>query len=120
MKHYYYVKYEAFRDKYYGKYYSISGDPGQENKYLIYVMTTRYRVSAFTYMPYLKEARNKLGGEVRNNEWRKDGRVITCYDQGYKVDGEPVEDLKIEPNEDGTDKEDRVEKLINWLKTTES
>ena len=111
---YYYVQYDVFRDGFYGK-YKTNRDPGEDNNYLIYVMTTRYRESAFSYMPYLKDVCNKLGGTITRNEWKKDDQVISCYEKGYKINGKPIEDLKIEQDETGIDKEDRIKKLIAYF-----
>ena len=114
---YYYVKYDAFRPGSYGK---LSNSAVSEKPYLFSIMQTKSQWSQNTYMPYLKIADNEhLSRDDMGQKLMYDDRYIVCENASYIVksivDDSIIATIAIFQDEKGIDKEDRVQKLKNYL-----
>lgn len=111
---YYYVKYEAFRPYCFGKYSTYYKNQGP---YMLYVMKTKSYWSNSTYMPFLME--------VDSSHIRKDpngaqllykNASISCSNDSFLihwVDKDQQEEIIAQEN--GIDKENRIEKIRNFI-----
>ena len=113
---YYYVKYDAFRPGSYGK---LRNREASEKPYLFSVMQTKTQWSQNTYMPYLKIVDNyRLSHYDMGQKLLYDDRYIVCENASYKVkrieDNSIIDTIEISQDENGIDKEDRVQKLNNY------
>lgn len=114
---YYYVKYDAFRPGSYGK---LRNREASNKPYLFLVMQTRSLLSENTYMPYLKIFDNyRLSHYDIGQKLLYDDRYIVCENASYKVkstvDDSVIDTIAISQDANGIDKEDRVQKLKNYL-----
>ena len=117
---YYYVKYEVFRTKRYGKY---KWDDFEEQPYVFTTIFQRKKPSENSYNPFLKA--------VDNNVWRdwngryiriNDKRLLTEKQSSYQIvsndDNEDlITDFPISQNANGIDTENRIEKMKRIFKT---
>lgn len=114
---YYYVKYGSFRPGSYGKY---SNKDATENPYMFSVMQTKSQWSSNTYMPYLKEADEPhLSRDYMGQRLVYDDRHIICQNNGYLLRDneteEVIETILIPQNNEGTDTEDRILLLKQYI-----
>lgn len=114
---YYYVKYDAFRPGSYGK---LRNSEASKKPYLFSVMQTKTQWSQNTYMPYLKIVDDyHLSHYDMGQKLLYDDRYIVCENASYKVkrieDNSIIDTVEISQDKNGIDKEDRVQKLKNYL-----
>lgn len=116
---YYYVKYDAFRPGSFGK---LSNREASKKPYLFSVMQTRSLLSENTYMPYLKIVDDSHLSHYDMGQkllYEDVDRYIVCENDSYKVkstvDNSIIDTIAISQDANGIDKEDRVQKLKNYL-----
>lgn len=117
---YYYVKYKEFRP---GKYGKLSNDDISKTPYMYSVMQTKTQWSSNTYIPYFKAIDNDDQYISRDNYGQKmvfNQNHIICENNSYVVrknnNEEPVATISILQNENGTDIENRIDKLAAYIK----
>lgn len=120
---YYYIKYKDFRPGCFGKYWWDNYD---EQPYCLMVMVTAQRFSENAYQPFLKEACKNFKGKVEvykdyfgvHYEFWDDKReyCIVCENSAFVLKNKDyAEEDRLEIiQENGVDKENRIEKLKNW------
>lgn len=110
---YYYIKYDLFRPGSFGKYYWVDFEKRQ---YEFSVMQTESKISENTYQPFLKAVYKKKLSKDHYGQRAIDGdNYIVCTNSAYSVkstltDAE-FKSIAVAQNENGIDKEDRIEKL---------
>lgn len=111
---YYYVKYDAFRPYCYGKYSISIGEPGP---YILYVMKTKSYWSNSTYMPFLLEVDNAhISKEPNGGRLLYKKASIICKNDSFVIHWKDQEEqIETIEQENGIDKEDRIEKLRNLI-----
>lgn len=116
---YYYVKYDAFRPGSFGK---LRNSAISEKPYLFSVMQTKSQWSQNTYMPYLKIADGEhLSRDDMGQRLSYADKYIVCENDSYLVkniaDDSILATIAISQDENGTDREDRVQVLKTYLAT---
>ncbi len=114
---YYYIKYNAFRPGSYGKY---ANGHYEESPYLFKVMRTKSQGSSSTYIPYLKEADDDhLDKDSMGTRLIYGDKHITCENAAYLLRDneteEVIDTIPITQNSDGTDTEDRIVLLKDYI-----
>ncbi len=116
---YYYVKYSDFRPGRYGK---MSNNNKEKEPYLFLVMQTKsMRSQSGTYMPYLKKVNQTCPSkeDLGQSLWYTKVHVV-CANNAFLVksneDEKTLEKIEISQNSDGVDVEDRILKLIQYIK----
>ena len=114
---YYYVKYDAFRPRRYGK---CSWKKPENGYYNMHMLWTESQWSQNSYHPFLYEvapkliSRDDLGHIIREGE-----NYLSCENAGFYVrvygTDEEVEYLPVLRNEEGIDRENRIEKFREFL-----
>ena len=109
---YYYLKYDEFRPKQYGKY---RWDDLYNKPYEMLVMQTETLISVSTYQPFLKAIdSDKLSKDDYGKKLIDNNISITCENFGYVINNNETEEEKIvyiKQNSDGIDEEDRILKF---------
>lgn len=101
----------------YGK---LRNSEASKKPYLFSVMQTKTQWSQNTYMPYLKIVDDyHLSHYDMGQKLLYDDRYIVCENASYKVkrieDNSIIDTVEISQDKNGIDKEDRVQKLKNYL-----
>ena len=116
---YYYIKYSEFRPGRFGKAF---WDDKANKPYEMLVLLTQYNSSESSYVPYLLIADPEhINRDERGRQLLYSSSYITSKNDSYevvdKVSGELIEKMAIEQDASGVDVEDRVQKLIRYLRT---
>ena len=114
---YYYIKYKEYRPGAYGKMHNNSAAP---NSYMFLVMQTKTQLSPNSYYPYLKVASEAhLSKDDMGRRLIFDNEHIICTENSYlrrkNEDDAIVDTISIAQNSDGTDTEDRIIVLKNYI-----
>lgn len=114
---YYYIKYKEYRPGAYGKMHNNSAAP---NSYMFLVMQTKTQLSPNSYYPYLKVASEAhLSKDDMGRRLIFDNEHIICTENSYlrrkNEDDVIVDTISIAQNSDGTDTEDRIIVLKNYI-----
>lgn len=117
---YYYLKYDIFTPKQYGKY---RWDDLKNKPYELLVMQTETLVSSNTYQPFLKVidaenlSKDDYGKKIINRDMS-----ITCENSEYVIRNKETEEIiqrvVIKQNRDGVDEEDRILKFKRIYEST--
>jgi len=119
---YYYIKYIPFRPGSFGKY---TWDDFRNKPYEFSVMRTETKWSENTYQPFLKAVdETKLSKDDYGQRIINGDNYIVCENAAYVVknnvtDAE-VERIAIAQNDQGFDTEDRIKKLLKFLKSSKN
>lgn len=114
---YYYIKYHEYRPGSYGK---MSNNAAETSPYLFSVMQTKTQLSQNTYIPFLKAASDShLSRDDMGQRLIFGDEHIVCTNNSYlrrKNEDETIVDtISIIQNSDGTDIEDRIIVLKNYI-----
>ena len=115
---YYYIKYPEFRPGRFGKAF---WEDKANKPYEMLVLLTQYNSSESSYVPYLFIADPEhINRDERGRQLLYSSSYITSKNDSYevvdKVSGELNEKITIEQDDAGVDIEDRVQKLISYLR----
>lgn len=116
---YYYLSYNEFCPQSHGLY--RFNNCGNNRWYEITALKTPRKLSNASYAPFLFAIKNKIGegkfvGEF-NQELNIRSMVVKCVNSGFVIKkGGKEERLNIEQNDDHIDKEERIEKIVDYIR----
>ncbi len=121
---YYYIKYDIFRPGAYGKYDWNNGGKDaiiKDNQYNVTVMVTNNKLSQNSYNAFLKaiDKNNMISREDLGDKIIGNGKYIKSDNKGYSIysieSNSLIEQVTIDQDEQGVDKEDRIIKMKKYL-----
>lgn len=117
---YYYLSYDEFCPQSYGLY--RFNNCGNNEWYEITALQTPRNLSSTSYAPFLSVIKNKIGEgkfvDEFNQELNIRSMVIKCINCGFVIKKGSKEELfNIEQNNNHIDKEERIEKIVDYIRS---